>query len=136
MYLKPAISLKLKKLRNDLGYSTEYVSQQLNNSGFNISPNTLYNYENGVSQPKADMFISLCKIYNVEDFNIFFDAESSNEKKSINHTEQKLLNAYREHTEMQPAINKMLDIDCDNSVEQDIISEIKHNAKNFTINTK
>ena len=136
MYLKPAISLKLKKLRNDLGYSTEYVSQQLNNSGFNISPNTLYNYENGVSQPKADMFISLCKIYNVEDFDIFFDDESSNEKKSINNNEQKLLNAYREHTEMQPAINKMLDIDCDNSVEQDIISELQHDVKNFTINTK
>ena len=71
--MKKIIAQKLKKLRNDLNYSTEYVSTELNKLGFSISPNTLYNYENGISQPKADMFLNLCKIYNVNSLDIFFN---------------------------------------------------------------
>ena len=41
--MKKIIAQKLKKLRNDLNYSTEYVSTELNKLGFSISPNTLYN---------------------------------------------------------------------------------------------
>lgn len=83
-YLKVTIASKLKKLRSDLGYSTEYVSLQLKKLGFNISPNTLYNYENGVSQPKADMFLSLCKIYNIDNFNVFFDEEPAKKNNKYN----------------------------------------------------
>ena len=71
--MKKIIAQKLKKIRNDLNYSTEYVSTELNKLGFSISPNTLYNYENGISQPKADMFLNLCKIYNVNSLDIFFN---------------------------------------------------------------
>lgn len=71
--MKKIIAQKLKKLRNDLNYSTEYVSTELNKLGFSISPNTLYNYENGISQPKADMFLNLCKIYNINSLDIFFN---------------------------------------------------------------
>lgn len=117
--MKPVVSLKLKKLRGDLGYSTEYVSQQLNQIGFNISPNTLYNYENGVSQPKADMFLSLCKIYNIDNFDIFFDEEPA--KKSNNYN---LLNAfgkqkadeYIEDLAENPKYTR-------NNIEPDIMSE-------------
>lgn len=85
-----------------------------------------------VGGASLDNIIKICNGLNVcvDDLNPYC------KKKSLNHAEQKLLNAYREHTEMQPAINKMLDIDYDDSVEQDIISEIKHHAIKFTINTK
>lgn len=85
-----------------------------------------------VGGASLDNIIKICNGLNicVDDLNPY------SKKGTLNHTEQKLLNAYREHTEMQPAINKMLDIDCDNSVEQDIISELQHDVKNFTINTK
>lgn len=75
--MKKLIALKLKTLRNELNYSTEYVSKELKQMGFAISPNTLYNYENGISQPKADMFLSLCKIYKVNSFDIFFNENLS-----------------------------------------------------------
>lgn len=71
--MKKKVANKLKELRNESNYSTEYVSKKLKEMGFSISPNTLYNYENGISQPKADMFLHLCRIYNVNSFDIFFD---------------------------------------------------------------
>ncbi len=76
--MKNLVALNLKKLRNELGYSTEYVASRLKQMGFEISPNTLYNYENGISQPKADMFLCLCKIYGVQSFDIFFDSVNDN----------------------------------------------------------
>lgn len=84
--MKKRIALKLKNLRNELNYSTEYVSKELKQMGFSISPNTLYNYENGISQPKADMFLCLCKIYNVASFDIFFDNLSEMQLQNTTYT--------------------------------------------------
>lgn len=71
--LKDLIALKLKQLRNEKGYSAEYVISELKNFGTKLSTVTLYGYENGVSQPKCDTFLQLCKIYDVTSFDIFFD---------------------------------------------------------------
>ncbi len=128
--MKPIVSLELKKLRSSLGYSTEYVSQQLNKLGFNISPNTLYNYENGVSQPKADMFLSLCKIYHVDNFDIFFDKETTkriNDYNLLNEFGKQKADEYIEDLAENPKYTQS-----NNTVKQGIISEVKRNTKDFT----
>lgn len=35
--------------------------------GIQLSPKTLWGYENGVSRPDANVFVVLCKIYEVSD---------------------------------------------------------------------
>lgn len=62
--LIPAI---LKKKRNDLELSPEYVTQELEKRGFSISTKTLYAYENGTNLPKVTLFLALCDIYNIRD---------------------------------------------------------------------
>lgn len=106
--MKINIAIHLKRLRKSLGYSTAYVANELSKYGIDLAPNTLYNYENGVSQPNADMFLYLCEIYGVDDFNIFFGEPKTN--KQIILKEKELIQAYKSHPEMQQAIDKMLDI--------------------------
>lgn len=120
--MKEKIAEKLKELRGDLDYSTEYVADLLKKWNFSIKPNTIYNYENGVSQPKADMFLCLCRIYNISSFDIFFDDKP---QVGTNPQDKKILTAYRHHPEMQPAINKMLDIEIDEKKDMDYDKEIR-----------
>lgn len=120
MKLRNKIAQTLKLKRKSLGFSADYVVAELKKLGMNInSDKTLFGYENGVSQPKADMFLSLCKIYNIDNFDIFFDEEPA--KKSNNYN---LLNAfgkqkadeYIEDLAENPKYTR-------NNIEPDIISE-------------
>lgn len=83
--LKEKIAHILKYKRKSLGLSTDYVVSELKKMGMNINSNkTLFGYENGVSQPKADMFLSLCKIYHIDNFNVFFDEEPAKKNNKYN----------------------------------------------------
>lgn len=87
--LRKRIAQILKAQRKLLGFSADYVVTELKKLGMNInSDKTLFGYENGVSQPKADMFLSLCKIYNIDNFDIFFDetltSKNNNRYDSLN----------------------------------------------------
>ena len=76
------IAEKLKELRNNKGYSTKDVAEELKKYNITLSHNTIYGYENGYSVPNADLFICLCKIYGVTDYKIFFDDEISEKAKT------------------------------------------------------
>lgn len=120
---------RLVKLREKKGLNQRQLAEILN-----ITPTRLNYWEKDKREPDFFMFSKIVKVLNA-DANELLGLNQINNF-HVSAVEKKLLNAYRKHVEMQPAINKMLDIDCNNSVEQDIISEIKHDAKNFTINTK
>lgn len=120
---------RLVKLREKKGLNQRQLAEILN-----ITPTRLNYWEKDKREPDFFMFSKIVQVLDA-DANELLGLNQINNF-HVSTVEKKLLNAYREHTEMQPAINKMLDIDCDNSVEQDIISEIEHNTKNFTINTK
>lgn len=120
---------RLVKLREKKGLNQRQLAEILN-----ITPTRLNYWEKDKREPDFFMFSKIVQVLNA-DANELLGLNQINNF-HVSAVEKKLLNAYREHVEMQPAINKMLDIDCDNSIEQDIISEIEHDAKNFTINTK
>lgn len=71
--MKQKIATTLKQLRNLNNYTPETVVSNLQEYGIDISTKTLYGYESGLRQPKADMLLLLCKIYQVDSMNIFFD---------------------------------------------------------------
>ncbi len=56
----------LKSRRKELDFPVKYVLEQLQNMGMTISDKTLYGWENGYRQPDADVFLLLCKIYDID----------------------------------------------------------------------
>lgn len=62
------ISAILKSKRKSLKLSVKEVVTLLAENGISIADKTLYGWENGVRQPDADTFITLCKIYGINSF--------------------------------------------------------------------
>lgn len=128
--MKNKIAHTLKHTRKSLGFSADYVVTELKKLGMNInSDKTLFGYENGVSQPKADMFLSLCKIYKIDNFDIFFDEEAAKKNNSydlLNSLGKQKADEYIDVLAENPKYT--LDIDTQyNTIEQDVISEITSN---------
>lgn len=57
----------LKKKRLEKGWSLLELSRRLNNK---ISRQTLFHYENGETKIRRNIFIDLCKVYNIEPDNL------------------------------------------------------------------
>lgn len=88
----------LKTRRKELDLPVKYVLEQLKNMGVNISDKTLYGWENGHRQPDADVFLMLCKIYEISSI-AGLTKETSTENKLLSlsdENEKKLVELYRE----------------------------------------
>lgn len=123
------IAKKLKELRNKSGFTVYQVGELVGKSGKTVSA-----WENNRGQPDAEMLMKLCDIYKVEDILAEFRDESNLSKAddfSISDFEKKLICAYRNHPDMQGAINKMLDIQ-DNSISEDIVEELTKGVPKVT----
>lgn len=59
------IAEMLKSKRKALGLSAAEVTKAMSEYGIDISPKTLYGWENGHRQPDADAFLTLCNIYGI-----------------------------------------------------------------------
>lgn len=86
-----------------------------------VTNGAISNYEKNVSFPNIDILYKIFDILQIEP-NFFFQDDINYTQKDIFTTsEKKLVLAYRNHPEMQAAINKMLDI------EDVIIDDEAHN---------
>ena len=82
LWVKDVIILKsigesLKSARGDSGKSVKEVLTFLENAGFKTSQNTIYNWENGVSQPAPEVLLHLCTFYKVENILSYFGYEQT-----------------------------------------------------------
>lgn len=74
---------------------------------------TIYAWENGSNQPRADILMLLCEYYQIDDVLTAFgyrDAETSFLQDPLSVSEISLIKSYREHKEMQTAVHKLLDL--------------------------
>lgn len=113
-YMKnPKIAEILKSSRKKMGYSVEQVALFLTDTKEPISPKTIYGWENGASQPNADILMALCKFYEIDDILGTFGYQTSTDDKLMPLTihEENLLKAYRNQTQMQPAVDRLLGIE-------------------------
>lgn len=62
---KARISALLRSQRSLCDLTVDEVVDRLKQFGIELSPKTLYGYENGVSMPNVPIFIALCEIYHV-----------------------------------------------------------------------
>ena len=89
----------LKDMRAESQIPIKDVSSQLAKIGYEkVSVPTLYGYENGVSKPNADIFLSMCQIYGCENPLTFYENKKS---VSFNKENNKMLNMYNKLNEPQ-----------------------------------
>ena len=95
------IARSLRYYRNVNHKSIDDIIAFLREHDYDVSEKTIYAWENGSNQPRADILMLLCEYYQIDDVLTAFgyrDAETS------------FLKSYREHKEMQPAVHKLLDL--------------------------
>lgn len=78
-----SIGSTLGAIRKDRGLTRKEVANKLSNLGIKISDKTLYGYESGRTTANADMFLALCKIYEVNDIFTTFGYDGYNEDGSL-----------------------------------------------------
>lgn len=113
---KSGIAEGLRDKRQELKISVREVAEYLAREGKIVSVKTIYGWEKAYSQPDADTLMLLCRFYGITNVLAEFGYEEPEQQGStITKTEKQLLREYRRQKKMQPAINKLLDLD----VEED-----------------
>lgn len=115
---KIAEILKYYRKLNDM--SVEDVSEELKGRNIVAAPKTIYGWESGRTSPAADTSMNLCKIYNITDVLAAFGYAGQDESlllKDLNEEEKKVLLAYRNLPQMQPAVKKLLGVESDSSTK-------------------
>lgn len=103
--------LKYCRTLNNLSISD--ITTFLSKHDYVVSKKTVYAWENGSTQPRADILMLLCEYYKIDDVLTTFgyrDAEDSLLKEPLSVSEVSLIKSYRKHKDMQPAIHKLLDV--------------------------
>ena len=95
----------LKELRIKSGLTADEVGVKIGKSGKTVNA-----WENNRGQPDADTLIALCDIYGVEDILKEF-RETPIEVFNVSEHEKKVISAYRNKPEMQPAVDRLLGIE-------------------------
>ena len=103
------ISEVLKNYRKLIKLSVRDVSGLLKEKSLNVAEKTIYGWESGQTQPNADTLLMLCEIYNIENILGTFGYTDEEPINLTNH-ETKLIRQYRNHPEVQDAVNKLLDV--------------------------
>ena len=69
---------QLKKARIAAGYSVREAIEAFHQQEIEISEKTLYGWERGIRTPDADVFLRLCRVYQVDSFSAFQGIETEN----------------------------------------------------------
>lgn len=105
------IAQTLKKLRIESGMTADEVGRIIGKSGKTVNA-----WENNRGQPDAEMLIQLCDIYNVDNILKEFSGDQSSSLKLSEH-EQNLILAYRDNTDMQLAVDRLLRIEKNSTIK-------------------
>lgn len=101
----------LKKCRNSKNISVNSVSDYLAQNDFIVAPKTIYGWENGHSELNAKILMLLCSLYEIDDILKTFGFEDTKEHSlHLTKHEEHLIWQYRKNPDIQPVIDKLLDI--------------------------
>lgn len=101
--MKYEIGNRIRKYREDRKLSQKQLAELIGVSNSRVS-----NWEQGINRPDADILAELCRALQVSPSELL-DVHLSDEE--ITEQERKILQAYREKTELQHAVNILLGID-------------------------
>ncbi len=119
---RETIAKVLKRLREQSGLTADQVGALVGKSGKTVNA-----WENNRGQPDAEILIKLCDIYNVSDILAEF-RETPQDAFALSKHEKKVITAYRNSPEMQPAVDKILNI-----LKENDESNNENNKSNKTV---
>lgn len=112
------IARVLKYHRKLNHYSVKDVARQLADGGYSTAEKTIYGWEEGLSQPSADILMFLCGIYGISDilgefgYRKRWDADTENTVTiEVSRLEEELVHQFRSQPSMQPAVLRLLQMD-------------------------
>ena len=107
----PLIAERLKFYRKKNNLTVPQVSELLSETQ-PVAEKTIYGWESGHTQPDADTLLRLCCIYHIDDILEIFGYKPP-KKATFNLTthEKDLIIEYRNHPDMQKAIQRLLEIE-------------------------
>lgn len=105
--MKKNIAKVLKEYRKKNHYSVKDVSILLQERSIKAAPKTIYGWESGQSQPNADILLTLCELYNIENILSVFGYGDAVDFR-LSSQERALVKSYRAHPELQSAVNILL----------------------------
>lgn len=94
------IARSLRYYRNVNHKSIDDIIAFLREHDYDVSEKTIYAWENGSNQPRADILMLLCEYYQIDDVLTAFgyrDAETSFLQDPLSVSEISLIKSYREH---------------------------------------
>lgn len=97
------IAKTLKRLREQRGMTADEVGAIVGKSGKTVNA-----WENNRGQPDAEMLMKLCDIYQVAD--ILAEFRDDHTSFSVSEKERTVIIAYRNHPEMQNAVDTLLGV--------------------------
>lgn len=110
MNTKDNIGKMLRYYRKLNNLTVADVQQRLADYGIHLSAKTIYGWESSQNPPAADKFLILCEIYKIPDINLAFLEKKSGRDVKLSKDERIVLEHYRRHPEMHPAIHKILEV--------------------------
>lgn len=109
----------LKSLRENNGYSMDKLIEIYNKKfGGKMNKSTLSRYENEIQEPMYTVVVNLANIFNVSVDYLSGAATNDIQFNPIQYNQHdiKVLDTYKSKPEMQPAVDKLLGVDEDDSV--------------------
>lgn len=100
----------LKEYRKKNHFSVNDVSLLLHERSVDVAPKTIYGWESGQANPSADMLLTLCEMYNIDDVLSVFGYKGDKKEFHVTASERALIESYRKHPDLQKAVNKLLDL--------------------------
>lgn len=100
--VKYEIGNRIRKYREELGLSQKELADKIGVSNSRVS-----NWEQGINRPDADMLAEICMALNVSPsllLNVHIAEDNYSDK------ERRLIQSYRNKTDLQKAIDILLDI--------------------------
>lgn len=97
----------LKEYRKKNNYTVKDVSFLLSERKIKAAPKTIYGWESGQSQPSADILLTLCELYNIDNILAAF-GYGERVDFQLSSQERALVKSYRAHPELQSAVNILL----------------------------
>lgn len=106
---KIGAALRFHRKRN--GLSVRDVAIALENEyQLKVAEKTIYGWESNQAHPTTDTFLILCELYQIHNISKAFSDTPDSLDFGITADEKKLIMAYRNHPDMQKAVNQLLDI--------------------------
>lgn len=112
---RESIAKGLKFYRKLNNYKVADVVLRLSESGRQVAEKTVYGWESGQALPDSECLIELCSIYNIHDVSYALGEHEITDIITPNNHEKELIKKYRSNTKMQPAIDKLLGLESQQS---------------------